>query len=92
MRLKYGGGLLRRERPRMGGSAGEGLTIVHVKRLLKMVAAGSAVFSALLFALQALLVHEGLAPDSSFYDFYPIMAALGVAFGFERWWATMQGE
>ncbi|MDA4125546.1 MAG: hypothetical protein OK438_08915 [Thaumarchaeota archaeon] len=68
-----------------------GLTTAHLKRLVKMVAAGIAIFIALLLALQAALVYAGAAPDSSVYWFYPIMAVLGALFGFERWWATEQG-
>ncbi len=65
--------------------------MAHIKRLVKMVAAGIGIFVVLLLALQAVLVYAGAAPDSSIYRFYPIMAALGVVFGFERWWATEQG-
>jgi len=41
--------------------------------------------------VQASLDLAGRPPDSSVYSFYPIMALIGAAFGFERWWAHEQG-
>ncbi len=63
-----------------------------MKRLGFFLLAGCAVFVALLVCLQALLVFVGYAVDPSFYNFYPILALLGAAFGFERWWAHEQGD
>ncbi len=76
----------------MNNADGQGLTMAHIRRLIKMVAAGIGIFIVLLLALQAALVYAGAALDPSVYRFYPVMAALGAAFGFERWWATEQGE
>ncbi len=64
----------------------------HLKRLLAFVAAGSSIFTLFILMLQVELVRAGQAPDPTVYDFYPIMAALGAAFGVERWWAHEQGE
>jgi hypothetical protein len=80
------------KRCRMSSTDGQGPTMTHIRRLVMMVAAGTGIFVVLLLALQAVLVYAGAAPDSSIYRFYPVMAALGAAFGFERWWAAEQGE
>ncbi len=69
-----------------------GFTRNHAKRLAKLIAAGVCVFLALLAALQVALSFVGIRPDATFYDFYPIMAALGVVFGFERWWSQELGD
>jgi uncharacterized RDD family membrane protein YckC len=71
---------------------GRSFTRNHVKRLAMLIAAGVCVFIALLAALQVALSLVGLRPDAMFYDFYPIMAALGAVFGFERWWGQELGE
>ncbi|MDV3293958.1 MAG: hypothetical protein LYZ70_06775 [Nitrososphaerales archaeon] len=70
----------------------EGLTRAHLKRLGFFTLAGGAIFVALLVALQAALAFAGHPVDSSIYKFYPILAGLGAAFGFERWWAHEQGD
>jgi hypothetical protein len=57
-----------------------------------LMVAGACLFVAPVVALQAAPNFVGLRPDSTFYDFYPIMAALGAVFGFERWWGQEQGE
>ncbi len=64
----------------------------HLKRLLMFVAAGSSIFTLFVLMLHVALVYAGRAPDPTVYNFYPIMAALGGAFGVERWWAHEQGE
>jgi uncharacterized RDD family membrane protein YckC len=88
--LKFPPGDLARA-TQMGGRQWRGFTRGHGVRLLKMLAVGSAFFVILLFAVQVILIFGKLAPDSSFYNFYPIMAGLGALFGFERWWAHEQG-
>ena len=56
------------------------------------MAAGVCIFTSFIVAVQVSLDLVGKLPDSTFYNFYPIMVALGAAFGFERWWAYEQGE
>lgn len=71
---------------------GHGFTRAHAKRLAKLVAMGVMVFVAFLAAVQLALSAAGKPVDSTFYRFYPIMGALGAAFGFERWWGQEQGD
>ena len=70
----------------------QGLSKSHLKRLVLFMAAVIAIFLLFLVAVQVALGLVGKLPDPTFYDFYPIMVALGAAFGFERWWAYEQGE
>jgi hypothetical protein len=63
----------------------QGFARNHAKGMLKLMAAGACVFLLLLVALQVALSFAGNPVDSTFYKFYPIMAALGAVFGFERW-------
>jgi hypothetical protein len=76
----------------MEKATGQGFTRVHAKRMVKLMAMGVAVFVIFLVAIQAALSLAGKPVDSSFYRFYPIMGALGAAFGFERWWGQEQGD
>jgi len=57
-----------------------------------LIAAGVCAFLVLLAALQVALSLVGLRQDPTFYYFYPVMAALGGVFGFERWWGQEQGD
>jgi uncharacterized membrane protein YjgN (DUF898 family) len=68
-----------------------GITKAHLKILGVFVVAGACIFTLFLAAFQASLYLAGRPPDSSVYNFYPIMALAGAAFGFERWWAHEQG-
>ena len=63
----------------------------RVSMLVFFVAAGCLVFVSSLAAVQGLLSYAGPAPDSSVFAFCPIMAGLGAAFGFERWWSYELG-
>jgi hypothetical protein len=67
-------------------------TKVHVRRLLFLMGAGISVFTLILLGVQVLLSLAGKAPDPTFYNFYPIMMALGAVFGIERWWGQEQGD
>ena len=69
-----------------------GFTANHAKRLAWFMAAGGVIFLVFLFALQVALILANVGLDATFYRFYPIMAAVGAAFGFERWWGQEQGE
>jgi hypothetical protein len=61
------------------------------RTLLYCISVGAAFFTGLFLLLYLALVHSGKAPDPSVFRFYPIMAGLGLIFGFERWWAYEQG-
>ena len=76
----------------MAGERGQGLSRSHLKRLVLFMAAGVGIFTLFLVVVQIALGLVGKLPDPTFYDFYPIMVALGAVFGFERWWAYEQGE
>ncbi len=62
-----------------------------LRTLVFMVSVGVAFFVFLFLVLHIVLVVDGLAPDPSVLNFYPIMAGLGLVFGFERWWGYEQG-
>jgi hypothetical protein len=76
----------------LGKEEVRGFTKNHVKRMAMLTTVGACAFLALLAALQVALSFVGLRQDATFYDFYPIMAALGAVFGFERWWGQEQGD
>lgn len=62
------------------------------RTLAKAIPAGASIFMAMFFVLQmSLQVGAGYYPDSSVWNFYPLMAFAGAIFGFERWWAYEQG-
>ncbi|MDG6900653.1 MAG: hypothetical protein JRM80_01630 [Nitrososphaerota archaeon] len=61
------------------------------RTLLYCTGVGVGFFVSLFLALHLVLIYSGIAPDPSVFRFYPIMAGLGVLFGFERWWAYEQG-
>lgn len=62
-----------------------------LRTLLYCITVGMGFFTSLILALHLALVYSGVAPDPSVFNFYPIMAGLGVVFGFERWWGYEQG-
>ncbi|MDV3244714.1 MAG: hypothetical protein LYZ66_06040 [Nitrososphaerales archaeon] len=61
------------------------------RTLLYMTTMGAGFFIGLFLALHLVLIYSRIAPDPSAFDFYPIMAGLGVIFGFERWWGYESG-
>ena len=71
---------------------GHGFTRAHAKSLARLMAMGVVIFVIFLVAVQFALSAAGRPVDSTFYNFYPIMGALGAAFGFERWWGQEQGD
>ncbi|HUI85909.1 MAG TPA: hypothetical protein VLY21_01985 [Nitrososphaerales archaeon] len=64
------------------------------RSLLVSVLVGCLIFIFFLFVVQMTLQYfaAGYGLDSSFEEFYPIMAALGALWGFSRWWSYEQGE
>ena len=67
-------------------------TVRHARRMAGLMAVNACIFLLLLAVLQLVLSIAGAPPDPSFYNFYPIMAGLGVIMGFERWWGQEQGD
>lgn len=64
-----------------------------LRTLLVCVAGGSALFILFLLPIHLLvLLYAPTAFDPSVWDFYPILAGLGVVFGFERWLSYEQGS
>jgi len=65
-----------------------------LRSLLISVFAGGVIFVGGLFLVQVFLEHYagGAGIDSSFAEFYPLMAVLGAMWGFSRWWSYEQGE
>lgn len=57
-----------------------------MERLVLLIAGGMAFFILLLASIQFFLYLSGHVLDPTIFDFYPLMAALGAAFGAERWW------
>ena len=74
------------------GKEGLGLARSYAGRPAKLLVGGASAFLILPAAVQVALSLVGAPPDATFYRLYPLMAALGAAFGFERWWGQEQGE
>lgn len=70
---------------------GEPLDRHPLRTLVLALAAGCALFVALLFVTLTALAFGGVGLDSSVVDFYPLMAIAGAVFGFERWLAYESG-
>ena len=62
-----------------------------LRTLAFLLAAGSFLFVALLFAVHMTMVLASMNSDPSIVNFYPVMGLIGALFGFERWWACEQG-
>lgn len=57
-----------------------------LKALATCIAAGVS-----LFVIGFFLILVALRPDPSALQFYPLVAACGALFGFERWWTYEYG-
>ncbi len=62
-----------------------------VRTLLYLITLGAGIFTLFLLVLHLLLIYGGVPTDPSIFNFYAVMAGLGVLFGFERWWGYEQG-